>query len=232
MSDGENDRSLAGWLTRVGQTLQGRIRFPFSDLPSSGADRVYAARTVRPFLEAMRNIDAAVILDLGPAIGPNVSFLGEHLSCKIHVEDLYADIDQLARTGQEDGLTSFLTTRLTHEPGSVDGVLAWDLFDYLRSGEAKALARQLVTMLKPGGVVMALFTTVLRDEASFRKYVIVDAGHLRHHRVPSARCAKRVWLGRDVEQLFAPLEVAESHLLTHRQRETLLRQPLANRKER
>jgi len=227
VSDGENDRSLAGWWTRVRQTLQGRVHAHLSGVRRLEDDAVHVSRTLRPFLDAMRDIDAPVIVDLGPAIGTNISFLGERLACKVHVENLFADIDRLTRAGQEDGLAAFLSTRLSYEPGSVDGVLAWDLFDYLRNGEAKILSRQLGTMLKPGGTMMAIFTTVLVDDPSFRKYVIVDADHLRHHRVPSARRAKRVWLGRDVEQLLAPIAVAESHLLTHHQRETLLRQPLA-----
>jgi len=232
VSDGENDRSLAGWWTRARETLQGRVQPHLPGVPLIEEDAVYPSRALRPFLDAIRNIGAPVIVDLGPVIGSNVNFLGEQLSCKIHVEDLYGDIDRLTRSGHEDGLAAFLSTRLPHEPGSVDGVLAWDLFDYLQSGEAEALARQLVTCLKPGGFVMALFSTVLNDDLVFRKYVIVDSDHLRHRRESSVRRAKRVWLGRDVERLFAPIEVAESHLLTHHQRETLLRQPFAGRKER
>jgi hypothetical protein len=232
VSDGENDRSLAGWWTRVRETLQDRVQTHGSVVAPPGEDAVHPSRALRPFLEGMCDIDAPVIIDLGPVIGSNVSFLGEQLSCKIHVEDVFGDIDRLTRAGQEDALASFLSTRLTYDPGSVDGVLAWDLFDYLHSAEAEALARLLVTALKPGGFVMALFSTVVIDELSFRKYVIVDSDHLRHRWESSVRRAKRVWLGRDVERLFAPMEVAESHLMTHHQRETLLRQPIAGRKER
>jgi hypothetical protein len=232
VSDGENDRSLAGWWTSLRQTLQRREQVGLSRVPPPEADAVHPSRVLRPFLDALRGIEAPVLVDLGPVIGSNVIFLGEQLACKIHVEDLYADIDRLTRAGEEDGLTAFWSTRLLSEPGSVDAVLAWDLFDYLHSGEAAAVARQIVSSLKPGGLVMALFSTVLSDDLSFRKYVIVDSDHLRHRREPSVRRAKRIWLGRDVERLLAPLQVAESHLLTHRQHETLLRQPIAGRKER
>jgi hypothetical protein len=232
VSDGENDRSLAGWWTRVRRTLLSGVQPHDLGGDPLAEDVVHPSKVFRHFLDAMLGISAPVILDLGPVIGSNVNFLGELLSCKVHVEDLYADIDRLTRAGQEDGLAAFLSTRLSYEPGSVDGVLAWDLFDYFDSGEGKILARQLATALKPGGTMMAIFTTVLIDDPSFRKYVIVDADHLRHHRLPSARRAKRVWLGRDVERLLAPIEVVESHLLTHHQRETLLRQPFSVRKER
>ena len=123
-------------------------------------------------------------------------------------------------------MAAFLSTRLPYDPGSVDGVLAWDLFDYLRIGEADAVVRQIVRALRPGGIVMALFSTVLVGDQSICKYVIVDSDHLQHRLVPSARRARRVWLGRDVERLFAPVVVAESYLLMHHQSETLLQNRL------
>jgi hypothetical protein len=232
VSDGEGDRSLAGWWARVRRTLPGGVQPHDLGGYTSAEGHEHPSKVFRHFLDAMRGITAPVIVDLGPVIGSNVNFLGELLSCKVHVEDFYSDIDRLTRAGQEDGLAAFLSARLSYEPGSVDGVLAWDLFDYLDGGEAKILARQLATVLKPGGTMMAIFATVLVDDPSFRKFVIVDADHLRHHRLPSARRARRVWLSRDVERLLAPIEVAESHLLTHHQRETLLRQPFSVRKER
>ena len=232
MSDGENDRSLAGWWARVGRTLRGGVQphDPGGDPPAE--DLVYPSKVLRHFLDAMRGITAPVIVDFGPVIGSNVSFLGEQFSCKIHIEDLYADINLLGQTGQEDGLAAFLSTRLRYEPGSVDGVFAWDLFDYLHVDEADAVVRQIVRSLKPGGFVMALFSTILISDRSFRKYVIVDSDHLRHRLVPSTRSARRVWLARDVERLFAPVEVAESYLLQHHQSETLLQRRLAGRTHR
>ena len=41
----------------------------------------------------MQGQPSPVLLDLGPVSGTNVSFLGERLGCKLHLEDLFADID-------------------------------------------------------------------------------------------------------------------------------------------
>ena len=125
-----------------------------------------------------------------------------------------------------------IVARVALEPGSVDGILAWDAFDCLLSSEAKTLARRLVAALKPGGLVLSLFTTVPLTDAECRTYVIVDDDHLRCRRVPAVRKATRIWLAGDVEALLAPLEVVHSHLLALHYRETLLRQPAAQRKDR
>ena len=78
---------------------------------------------------------------------------------------------------------------------------------------------------------MALFTTEPRHEAVSRRYVIADADHLRHRPAPGARWPRKVWPLRDIEVLLAPLEVRQSHLLAHHQREMLLRRPPAPAKE-
>ena len=53
-----------------------------------------------------------------------------------------------------------IDTRFRHEDGSVDGILCWDVFDFLPKAAAQALARQIVRMLRPGrlghGVLLQL----------------------------------------------------------------------------
>jgi hypothetical protein len=179
----------------------------------------------------MAGADAPVIVDLGPAIGSNVTFLGDRLRCKLHPVDLYADVDQPFARPDSDGLERVLAGKLGLAPGSVHGVLAWDVFDYLDRTEATVLSSRLASLLGPGGLLMALFTTEPRHEAASRRYVIADADHLRHRPAPGARWARKVWPLRDIEVLLAPLEVLQSHLLAHHQREMLLRRPIAPGKE-
>ncbi|MCX6552089.1 MAG: class I SAM-dependent methyltransferase [Acidobacteria bacterium] len=231
MSDGEDNRSLAGWWTRVRRAWFGGGAQGDRTDATFAEDVVYTSKAVRRLIEAMHVFPSPVILDLGPVIGSNVTFLGEHLNCKVHLEDLFSDIDGLVRRSPDDSLAPFLATRLAQEPASVDAVLAWDVLDYLDAEEAAALVARLDRLLRPGGLVMAFFTTVLVDDYAYRKYIIEDADHLRHRRVPFARQPNQVWLGGDVERLFASMEVVDSYLLTHHQRETLLRRPAVARQK-
>jgi len=226
VSGGENNRSLAGLWNRARRVLPGGVR-PEAD----GGGAVHPSRTLRAFLHAMAESPSPVIVDLGPVIGSNVGFLGSRLACKLYPEDLYADLDQPFARVDGESLGGVLAVKLRQEPGSVDGILAWDVFDYADRREAAALARRLVSLLRPGGLMMALFTTEPRHEAASRRYVIVDADHLRHRPAAGARWARKVWPLRDIEVLLAPLEVVQSHLLVHHQREMLLRRPLAQGKD-
>jgi len=231
VSDGENTRSLAGLLNRARRFLPGGAPEALRAWDDARDGAVRPSRTLRAFLEAMAGADAPVIVDLGPVIGSNVTFLGDRLGCRLHPVDLYADVDQPFARQDGDGLERALAGKLGLAPGSVHGVLAWDVFDYLGRAEAAALSSRLVSLLGPGGLLMALFTTEPRHEAASRRYVIADADHLRHRPAPGARWARKVWPLRDIEVLLAPLEVLQSHLLAHHQREMLLRRPLAPGKE-
>ncbi len=231
MSDGEDNRSLAGLWNRARRFLPGGVgQAPGGWEPGDGG-AIRPSRTLRPFLQELAAAPSPVVVDLGPVIGSNVSFLGSRLACKLFPEDLYAELDQPFPRGDGDGLASVLAAKLRQDPGEVDGILAWDVFDYLERGEASALAKRLVALLRPGGLLMALFTTEPRHEAASRRYIIADADHLRHRPAPGARWARTVWPLRDIEVLLAPLEVRQSHLLAHHQREMLLRRPITPGKD-
>src|SRR6185503_102023 len=81
--------------------------------PPSPSEPVFATKALRKFLGCLTSREQPVLLDLGPVVGGNVTFLGENLGCKIFVEDLFADLDRHAREGKIDVFAAFLKNRLT-----------------------------------------------------------------------------------------------------------------------
>ena len=104
---------------------------------------MYATKALRKFLATLTSRPNPVLLDLGPVIGANVSYFGEQLGCKIFVEDLYTDVERHDREGKGGDLAAFFTKRFQQADGSVDGILCWDLLDFLEPAAAPALAAQL-----------------------------------------------------------------------------------------
>jgi hypothetical protein len=231
MSDGDDSRSRSGLWARVRQALHGRISGGHPALSGGDDDVVRASKVLRRLLDLLVLQPSPILIDLGPAIGSNVSFFGEQLGCTLHVEDLFSGVGRLSSAGAQGEILPMLASCLAHETASVDAVIAWDLFDYLTPEEAAVLAARLVRVLRPGGLVMACFTTTVLDRLAYRKYIIEDGEHLRHRWLPYSRSAQRVLYARDVDRLFTPLEVVESHLLMHHQRETLLRRPTPGEKD-
>ena len=81
------------------------------------AETVYASKTLARFLDRVfARPNDAVVMDLGPVIGSNITFLGERVGCKIHVEDLYADIDRHVLHDKLDQLPLFIYRRFIDPP--------------------------------------------------------------------------------------------------------------------
>ena len=192
----------------------------------SGSERA-PTKTLPRFLSTLGSRPQPVVVDLGPVVGSNVTFFGERLGCRVVVEDLFIDIDRHAREGRLDALPAFFERRLSHEDDSVDGILCWDVFDYLQRDAAGALADRLTQMLRPEGMLLAFFSTAEPPPAVFRytKHLVIDQTMLER-RPYEAACEKRgPVLSRDVERMFTRLRVAEQFLLKARIREVLFKKP-------
>ena len=123
-----------------------------------------------------------MLLDLGPVVGSNVSFFGEQLGCKIFVEDIFADIDRHVRDGKLDELPAFLRDALPAGDGTVDGILCWDLIDYLdQARRRRRWPTQLTRVLRPDGALLGFFGTgAAADDAALHEV------HHRRRRQPAA----------------------------------------------
>ena len=225
MSGGPPERGWGGLLGRLGGRRPGdETPDPSSPVPTSSTGTVYPTKALRKFLSTLTSRPNPVLLDLGPVIGPNVSFFGEQLGCKILVEDLYADVDRLALAGDE-ALAAHLGKRLTQADASIDGILCWDLIDFLTPLASQALAQQLTRVLAVDGALLGFFSTAASRETTFTKFVVEDEQTLRHRPYGIARTRARVLQNRDIIKLFEGLRVSDSFLLQTHLREILFRKP-------
>ena len=188
-------------------------------------DPTFSTKALRKFLTALTARESPVLLDLGPVVGSNVSFFGEQLGCKIFVEDIFADLDRHVRGDEIDALPDFLEKRFHQADDSVNGILCWDLIDYLDRASAQALAGQLTRVLRPEGALLGFFGTAQPPDIRYTKYVIVDELNLRHRSYRAARGRQTILLNRDIIRLFGGLRVSDSFLLQNNLREILFRKP-------
>jgi len=193
--------------------------------PAAADDPVFATKALRKFLSCLTSRESPVLIDLGPVVGSNVSFFGEQLGCKIFVEDLFADLDRHVRAGTLDVLPAFLKKRFPQATGSVDGILCWDLIDYLDRAAAQELASELTRVLRPEGALLGFFGTAQAREARYTKFIIGDEVNLKHRSYQAARGRQAILLNRDIIKLFAGLRVSDSFLLQNNLREILFRKP-------
>jgi Methyltransferase domain len=189
------------------------------------SEAAYPTRALQKFVSGLQSRDNPLILDLGPVVGSNVTFFGEQLGCRIRVEDVAADIDRHVKAGNLETLEAFLVDRFTQPPETVDGILCWDVLDYLDRPAAQALAGALARLLRPDGYLLGLFSTAESREQIYTKYVVVDERTLRYRTYSGLRARQRSLLNGDIIKMFRTLRVTDSFLMKSNVREMLFRKP-------
>ena len=202
-----------------------------SDTVGAVSDRAstFPTKSLARFLSALKTREQPVLLDLGPVVGQNVNFFEEQLGCKIFVEDILADSDRHVRQQALGELPVFLGRRFPQADGSIDGILCWDVFDFLDRAAGKALAAQFARILRPEGALLAMFgaSTPESGPAFYTKRIVVDEATLSHRLYPAARGKQPPLPNRDIIRMFEPLRVVEQVLLKTNVREVLFRKPAA-----
>jgi SAM-dependent methyltransferase len=226
--DRESGRPLAdrlfGWGRRGDKSETGATEVQ-GVRPGHG-DKTLSTKAFGKFLGALSHAEAPVLLDLGPIVGTNVNFLGERLGCKIFVEDVYANLEAQLRGGGDAGeLSEYFKTRFPQPDESFDGILCWDVLDYLDKASAQVVAGQMTRLLKPGGALLAFFATVPTTSAEYTRYLVVDDTTLNHRAYPATRGRQQVFVNRDINRMFEGLTVSESFLLLTKMREMVFRKP-------
>jgi hypothetical protein len=193
--------------------------------PAVPVETLVTSKVFPKFLSAVANQPSPTLLDLGPIVGPNVAFFGDRLACKMHVEDVFADIEAFNKRGDRAGLAAFLGTRLTQEPDSIDGVLCWDIFDFLDKQAGLVLAAKLAKMVRRGGALYGTFGTKPVELKQYTRTTLAAEDTLKPRYSPATPVPRTVLLTRDIIKMFDGLIVAESMLLKSNTQEILLRRP-------
>jgi hypothetical protein len=219
----ESARSLTDLFGMLGNRRAADARPAAEPVPAPAPEVAHPTKALQKFLNYLQSRERPVLVDLGPVVGSNVNFFGEQLGCRIRVEDIASDIESHLKGGKADQLPAFFAKRFTQPPDSVDGILCWDVFDYLDKAAAQVLASALIKLLKPDGVLLGFFSTAEARQPLYTKYVVVDPSHLKYRTYPASRPRQRALLNGDIIRMFGGLRVSDSFLMKSNVREMLFR---------
>ncbi len=222
MTDERSSSGLVGRLFR--KPGSSAVQAPHDVQDEVGGRRV-PSKVLPKLLGLLKHRDNPTILDIGPVVGSNVTYLGDRLGCRLIIEDVYAELERFARADRMSELPAFLTQRLNRPDQSVDAVLCWDIFDYLDKPSAQALGAVLARLVKPGGALFGFFATAAAADPHYTRFVVVDDTTFEHRPYPASRTRQLVMVNREVAMLFPGLNVSESFLLLAHTREVLFRRP-------
>ena len=184
---------------------------------------IVTSKALQKFLSYLGTRPAPILLDLGPIVGSNVTFFGEQLNCKFVVEDLFADLERHVRDGPPEEFPAFLSKRFRLEEGTVDGVLLWDLYDYLDRPSAQALATTLVRLMRADGALLGFFGNASHVGSGCTKFIVLDDSHVRQRAHASALVRQGSLQNRDIIKMFDGLRVSDAFQLKTGRREMLFR---------
>jgi hypothetical protein len=192
---------------------------------SAEPEVVVPTKALRKFIALLGARPSPTLVDLGPVVGTNVEFFGEQFGCKMFIADILAQADRFEREHEPGGLPAFLDTCFPQEAASVDGVLCWDVFDFLDKPSARVVAGHLMRVLKPDGALFGFFATTKPVLSRLSRFAVIDDGNLRHRWYSTPRMRQAALQNRDVIKLFGRLRVSDSFLLRSNVREIVFRKP-------
>jgi 2-polyprenyl-3-methyl-5-hydroxy-6-metoxy-1,4-benzoquinol methylase len=190
---------------------------------------------LKEFLWNLEGLGRGSLLDLGPAWQTTLSFFIER-GFRVTSEDIlraWAEFQAKEEARGKEELTAedyaqrtpealakkFLSENLQFASSSFDAMLLWDVLDYLEPTLAKLVVAHLTEMLRPGGVVLAMFHS--KKPEGFQRYRVMDTNTVQVLGTKAILPAQRLYQNREIQELFGRFRSLKSYVGRDQLRETL-----------
>ena len=185
------------------------------------------SRGLEEFFAQIRDQTGLTILDLGGATQKNVSFITE-LGHRLYSENFLSILQETF--GPEDSeqtnsgrIDYFLQQTLDYPAGHFDGVLVWDVLEYLNPVLLNAVVERLHHVVRPRGYLLAFFHSDDKAQGvpcyTFR---IAEVNTLEVSQ-QGARKPAQLFNNRSLEKLFGRFDSVKFFLTRERLREVIIR---------
>jgi hypothetical protein len=191
---------------------------------------------LKDFLWNLEGLGRGTLLDLGPAWQTTLNFFIER-GFRVTSEDILRGwVDFQARelaAKSKECLTAedyaqrtpealakkFLDENLQYGPNSFDALLLWDTLDYAEPTLGKLMVAHVSEMLRPGGVVLAIFHS--KRPEGFQRYRVTDTNTLQVLSAKPVVPAQKVFQNREIQEMFSRFRSMKSYVGRDQLRETL-----------
>ncbi len=189
---------------------------------------VHPTTVLKEFIQYLTKKDSPTVLDIGPVIGSNIEYFFNY-GIKTYMEDfLVAYTRPKYSVLTDDKLTldeqTFFAENFTYEKEFFDGLICWDIVNYLDAAFARSFVERISNQMKPNSLVMGFFHIQKTQAfATAHKYRVVDDSSLEYIPVDLKLDIKNVYQTRDISQLFARYHSQKFCLLKNNMLEVLLK---------
>src|SRR5438552_9682215 len=190
---------------------------------------------LKEFLWNLDGLGRGTLLDLGPAWQTTLNFFIER-GFRVTSDDLLhswkdfmTEEEQRLRNAANDAETidltptgraaRFVQANIQYGASSFDAILLWDVLDYLEPAVAKQAVSCLTEVLRPGGIVFAMFHS--KKPETFQRYRVADSNTLQVIGATPLCPAQRVYQNREIQELFGRFRTVKSFVGRDQLRESL-----------
>src|SRR5499425_299086 len=198
-----------------------------------GTSRV--SNGLKEFLWNLDGLGRGTLLDLGPAWQTTLNFFIER-GFRVTSDDLLKSwkdflaeeelrVQKVTTAAEAIDLTPagraarFVQSNIQYAASSFDAVLLWDVLDYMEPAVAKQAVAALTELLRPGGIVFAMFHS--KKPETFQRYRVADSNTLQVIGATPLCPAQRVYQNREIQDLFARFRTVKSFVGRDQLRESL-----------
>jgi 2-polyprenyl-3-methyl-5-hydroxy-6-metoxy-1,4-benzoquinol methylase len=186
------------------------------------------SRGLEEFFTQIRDTSGLTILDLGGATQKNVSFITD-LGHRLYSEDFLRILDEAfgavdtVDQSNPGRIEYFLKQTLDYPQGHFDGVLAWDVLEYLNPVLLNAVVERLHYIVRPKAYMLAFFNSDDKQEEvpsyTFRIAQLNSLEIMQH----GMRRPAQLYNNRSLEKLFGKFESVKFFLTRERLREVIIK---------
>jgi hypothetical protein len=190
---------------------------------------------LKEFLWNLDGLGRGTLLDLGPAWQTTLNFFIER-GFRVTSDDLLHSwkdfmteeeqrLKNAANATETIDLTPtgraarFVQANIQYSASSFDAILLWDVLDYLEPAVAKQTVSCLTEVLRPGGIIFAMFHS--KKPESFQRYRVADSNTLQVIGAKPLCPAQRVYQNREIQELFGRFRTVKSFVGRDQLRESL-----------
>jgi len=186
------------------------------------------SRGLDQFFGYIRGQSGLTILDLGGATQQNVNFI-TNLGHRLYSEDFLQilnetfGVDDTVDQSNPGRIDYFLRQALDYPEGQFDGVLLWDVLEYLTPALLAAVVERLHLIVRPKSYLLAFFHSDDKLEAvPLYTFRIQDVNSLQVAQQGLRRPAQ-LFNNRSLEKLFGRFDSVKFFLTKERLREVIVK---------
>jgi 2-polyprenyl-3-methyl-5-hydroxy-6-metoxy-1,4-benzoquinol methylase len=205
-----------------------RGQFPSRIVRDEDTVSTRQSRGLEQFFGYIRDQSGLTVLDLGGATQQNVNFI-TNLGHRLYSEDFLQilhetfGVNDTVDQSNPGRIEYFLRQALDYPEGQFDGVLIWDVLEYLEPPLLAAVMERLQKIVRPKSYMLAFFHSDEKlDAAPFYTFRIQEVNQLLVAQQGTRRPAQ-LFNNRSLEKLFGRFESVKFFLTKERLREVIVK---------